>query len=66
MLSEHLEKFWQIEDCGGPDSKDDFCENHFISNFSRAPDNKFIVIIPFKNDTVHLGRTKEMEIKRFH
>ena len=49
-ISQTLLKFWEVEDipCARPLSPDDeYCEKHFQSTFSRKPDGRFVVRLPF-------------------
>nr|XP_049701803.1 uncharacterized protein LOC126055663 [Helicoverpa armigera] len=50
-IKESLEKFWTIDDL--PVTKtysveEQLCENNFIENFSRLPNGRFAVTMPFK------------------
>jgi hypothetical protein len=40
-------------------------EKHFVKTHSRAADGRFIVRLPFRCETDHLGPSKETAIKRF-
>ncbi|XP_017480746.1 PREDICTED: uncharacterized protein LOC108370024 [Rhagoletis zephyria] len=64
-----LQKFWEIEEVKGCESKCTpehmNCENHFKENFKILPSGRFEVKLPFKKDPSALGSTFEIAQKRF-
>ncbi|XP_018314709.1 uncharacterized protein [Mycetomoellerius zeteki] len=59
-----LKKFWELDEV--PASKDrslipedQECESHFQSTYSRDPQGRYIVRLPFKKSTTHLGNSKK-------
>lgn len=70
-IDEQLSKFWELEDCPNTLSRkysdsEQFCENHFMQNYSRNLKGRFIVKFPFKENVSELGTSKDMAAKRLH
>ncbi|XP_050293840.1 uncharacterized protein LOC126734311 [Anthonomus grandis grandis] len=64
-----LTKFWELEHC--PETlnqlysdSEQFCEDHFMQNYSRDHKGHFIVKFPFRDNVSKLGMSKEMAAKR--
>lgn len=68
-IEEQLIAFWHVEERATKKtifSKEEAeCEQHFIDNFQRAQDGKFVVKLPFKENLSQLGESKHMATQRF-
>lgn len=58
-LDSLVEKMWEIEDFSSPvmTNEDDICENIFCKKFSRQPDGRYLVPLPFKEEPSVLGES---------
>jgi hypothetical protein len=68
ILHKQVERFFQIEDFGNKrnlSSEEILCEEHFRQNYRRDLDGRFMVQLPFKNDTTPLGNSLQTATKRF-
>lgn len=70
-LNESLVKFWEIEDY--PNEKavtlsieERQCEEYFVNTMSRNASGRFIVRLPFRDNKIKLGESKEIAIKRMN
>jgi len=67
---EQLSRFWQsetIENSNELNVEETFCELHFLNNVSRTPEERYIVELPFKEQTIaKLGDSKETALRRLH
>ncbi|XP_045462033.1 uncharacterized protein LOC123672092 [Harmonia axyridis] len=65
-----VKRFWQIDELeiAKNDLLNDseFCNKHFIENYKRDPEGRFIVKIPFKPNHSELSNTRQLAINRFH
>lgn len=67
-LHRSLQQFWTIEE---PPLKstlspeEEYCENHYDLNHSRAPSGQYIVRLPIKHPHPPLGDSTEMAKRRF-
>ncbi|KAJ8953097.1 hypothetical protein NQ318_013439 [Aromia moschata] len=55
VLNDQLVKFWQIEEVDfkpALSKAEQYCENHFLNNFTRNDKGQFVVSIPFKNNVI--------------
>ncbi|XP_037893969.1 uncharacterized protein LOC119640200 [Glossina fuscipes] len=68
-LSDAIKAFWEIEsfkECSPKLSQgEEQCELHFQNNFTRLPDGRFGVKLPFKSSTSLLGYSYDIVFKRF-
>ena len=68
-IDQILRKFWELEEVG-PCSKysgEDLAESHFRQTFSRSPDGRYIVRLPFiDNATPSFGNTLHAAVLRLH
>ncbi|XP_071057593.1 uncharacterized protein [Onthophagus taurus] len=68
-LLEIIQRFWQQEDdtvsvpCISPDEKE--CEDHFVSNYSRDLNGRFVVRLPFRRSPTELGASYPIAIQTF-
>ena len=70
-LHADMKRFWEVENgCleeeTSKTSEEDFCEKHFLENFSRDSDGKYCVKIPLKEDPSCLGNSKEIAVKKLN
>jgi hypothetical protein len=68
ILHKQVERFFQIEDFGNKrnlSSEEILCEEHFRQNYRRDLDGRFMVQLPFKNDTTPLGNSLQTATTRF-
>ncbi|KAJ8934810.1 hypothetical protein NQ318_010224, partial [Aromia moschata] len=68
VLNDQLVKFWQIEEVDfkpALSKAEQYCENHFLNNFTRNDKGQFVVSIPFKNNVSDLGHSKDLTMQRF-
>ncbi|XP_065360529.1 uncharacterized protein LOC135954335 [Calliphora vicina] len=67
-LDIHLQKFWETEECilqgkiVSPDEEK--AEKHYVDTVQRLDDGRYMVRLPFKNDSIELGESKLAAIKR--
>ena len=55
---ENLQRFWEIEEVPAAQfwiAEEKRCDNHFMETTRRSPEGRFIVKLPFKNETKALG-----------
>lgn len=67
-LENRITKFWAIEKLSGthPKSKEEIeCEAHFAKTTLRNAEGRYVVSLPFRNTSKHLGESRNMAIKRF-
>lgn len=62
-----LKRFWELEEI--PSSEylsfhDNVCENYFAETTTRSKDGRFVVRIPFKNESLSLGDSKKAALSR--
>ncbi|KAJ8962545.1 hypothetical protein NQ318_000937 [Aromia moschata] len=68
VLNDQLVKFWQIEEVvfkPALSKAEQYCENHFLNNFTRNDKGQFVVSIPFKNNVSDLGHSRDLTMQRF-
>ncbi|KAJ8957213.1 hypothetical protein NQ318_007775 [Aromia moschata] len=68
VLNDQLVKFWQIEEVDfkpALSKAEQYCENHFLNNFTRNDKGQFVVSIPFKNNVSDLGHSRDLTMQRF-
>lgn len=68
LLDNQLTKFWQLEEVQFKtrlSESEQYCESHFLDNFKRHDDGRFIVSIPLKNNAPQLGQSREFALQRF-
>ncbi|GBL87855.1 hypothetical protein AVEN_192033-1 [Araneus ventricosus] len=60
-INKTMQNFWNIESVGESshilNSEEELCEKHFLENYSRTPEGRYIVKIPLKNDK-QLGESR--------
>ncbi|XP_043485893.1 uncharacterized protein LOC122513554 [Polistes fuscatus] len=57
-LHDQLEKFWRVEQTpekSGRSHEEECCENHYKTNTWRDESGRYVVRLPFKEDTNQLG-----------
>ncbi|GFY23248.1 DUF1758 domain-containing protein [Trichonephila clavipes] len=63
-----LQRFWETEELSVKkqflSDEEQFCENHFKSNFKYNDEGRFVVKLPIYRDTSRLGNTKGIAISR--
>ncbi|GFV35050.1 DUF1758 domain-containing protein [Trichonephila clavipes] len=61
-----LQRFWEMEELSVKkqflSDEEQFCENHFKSNFKYNDEGRFVVKLPIYRDTSRLGNTKGIAI----
>lgn len=59
-LESQLHKFWEIEGCQGQNKypEEELAEKHFLENVQRLKDGRHMVWLPFKDNSVELGKSK--------
>ncbi|GBO34381.1 hypothetical protein AVEN_174602-1 [Araneus ventricosus] len=66
-INKTMQNFWNIESVGESshilNSEDELCEKHFLENYSRTPEGRYIVKIPLKNDK-QLGESRTSANRR--
>ncbi|GFU92671.1 DUF1758 domain-containing protein [Trichonephila clavipes] len=64
----YLQRFWETEELSIKkqflSDEEQFCENHFKSNFKYNDEGRFVVKLPIYRDTLRLGNTKGIAISR--
>ncbi|GBN38971.1 hypothetical protein AVEN_202210-1 [Araneus ventricosus] len=62
-----MQTFWNIESVGENshilNSEEELCEKHFLKNYSRTPEGRYIVKIPLKNERI-LGESRTSANRR--
>ena len=64
---ENLQRFWEIEEVPAAQlwtAEEKRCDNHFKETTRRSPEGRFIVKLPFKNETKALGDSLQQAKKR--
>ncbi|XP_037931191.1 uncharacterized protein LOC119666002 [Teleopsis dalmanni] len=68
-LDNILTKFWQLEEINQTDDKftdaEKKCEESFAQNTHHNHEGRFVVKLPFKEDTTVLGESMQMSMNRF-
>lgn len=68
-LQNQLERFWRQEECVVPVSqytKEELrCEEHFVKTVKRDETGRFIVKLPLRDDSIELGDSYSIALKRF-
>ncbi|GBM12575.1 hypothetical protein AVEN_78349-1 [Araneus ventricosus] len=66
-INKTMQNFWNIESVGESshilNSEEELCEKHFLENYSRTPEGRYIVKIPLKNDK-QLGESRTSANRR--
>lgn len=68
-IHEQLQQFWHIEECTklqstySPEQSE--CEKHFVNNFKRDREGRFILKLPTKPSIAQLGESRDVAIRRF-
>lgn len=67
-IDEKLTRFWELEECSNEQpvlsNSEQLCEEHFLQNYSRDSDGRFVVKFPFKDNIASLGQSKSIALKR--
>ncbi|KFM63798.1 hypothetical protein X975_18993, partial [Stegodyphus mimosarum] len=68
-LDNTLKPFWELENVevakkGSKESE--FCEEHFKNNYTREDNGKYVVKMPFKEDPMCLGNSKQIALKKLN
>ena len=64
---ENLQRFWEIEEVPAAQlwtAQEKRCDDHFKETTRRSPEGRFIVKLPFKNETKTLGDSLQQAKKR--
>ena len=64
---ENLRRFWEIEEVPAAQlwtAEEKRCDDHFKETTRRSPEGRFIVKLPFKNETKALGDSLQQAKKR--
>jgi Pao retrotransposon peptidase len=66
-LSAQVERFWDLEEMTIQESKNEneVCEQHYADNVKRLPSGRYQVKIPFKEERIELGDSKNTAMARF-
>jgi len=67
-IDEELKKFWELEELSSPPLLSDEeiqCESHFDSTHFRTDAGRFVTCLPMKVNSIPLGYSKQMAMKRF-
>lgn len=64
-LNENIKKFWELERVKSPqlpqfNSEDEYCMKYFNDTIRRNAEGRYIVSLPFKDNSEHLGNSKRM------
>ncbi|GBL82423.1 hypothetical protein AVEN_252563-1 [Araneus ventricosus] len=66
-INKTMQNFWNIESVEESshilNSEEELCEKHFLENYSRTPEGRYIVKIPLKNDK-QLGESRTSAYRR--
>ena len=68
-LNKQLTKFWEVEECSGETARsleDILCEEHYKKHTSRDNDGRYVVRLPFKDNGIDLGNSKQQALRRFN
>ena len=66
-FEDSLQRFWEIEEVPATKhltNEERRCEEHFKSTTRRSPEGRFIVKLPFKNETGELGDSQQQAQRR--
>lgn len=67
-VQEQLAKFWEVEEIDLVKSwstEQQMCEQHFVENLKINKDGRYIVSLPFKDNPLKLGNSRDLAIRRF-
>ncbi|XP_055623375.1 uncharacterized protein LOC129766805 [Toxorhynchites rutilus septentrionalis] len=67
-IEESMQKFWQVEELADTttfSSKEQRCEEHFVSTHSRDVSGRFVVRLPLKENAAELESCRALALKRF-
>lgn len=67
-LSETIAKFWEMEEVSEPttpDSEQDECEKMFVSTHHRTPTGRYVVRLPFREESSMLQDNRALALHRF-
>ncbi|XP_025997854.2 uncharacterized protein LOC113006136 [Solenopsis invicta] len=70
-LNENLEKFWELENYDKGTTRllsndEKKCERYFEQTTIRDTNGRFIVMLPFRDETLPIGNNKEIALKRLN
>lgn len=68
-LHSSLQKFWiqeEVPQCTKQSAEERLCDLHFSQTHTRTSDGRYIVRLPFKADSVPLGKSHPAAEKRLH
>jgi hypothetical protein len=72
-LEKRVEHFWNLEEIPGivgdteeRSVEEIACEGHFQENTTRDSEGRFVIRLPFKNNNLTIGDTKNSSLKRFY
>lgn len=71
LLPDHqLQRFWEIEEvptCEVMSTEDTACEQHFVNNYKRCSNGRYMVKLPFKKPPIdHLGLSRSAAVQRLY
>ncbi|XP_035205015.1 uncharacterized protein LOC118179967 [Stegodyphus dumicola] len=70
-LERAVREFWEIENVEreseiSKSKEAEICEQHFLKNYYRTETRKYVLKIPFKEDSMCLGNSKQIALKRLN
>jgi hypothetical protein len=67
-LKKNLNRFWEVEpvDHSTMTAEQKACEDNFLTHTTHQPDGRFMVTLPTKMDTTHLGTSRLSAERRLH
>lgn len=70
-VSTQLQKFWELEEVGSTNvpivnQSDQYCEDHFVQTHTREKSGRYIVRLPFHNDSPSLGSNRDRATQLFY
>lgn len=68
-LNNNIQKFWQLENISKSpirSPEEQLCEIHFVSTTTRNSDGRFVVSLPFRENNLILGNSRELALKRLY
>lgn len=68
-LHSSLQRFWQLEEPPTfiqKNEDEEKCDSHFKNTYSRDPNGRYMVKLPFKEDQPSLGTSRPVAERRFH